>query len=138
MVHRPQTLLNNGDDNPEVLSAMLMLFNISHLFSLWCHCCHPDDFKVDILLPCQKDKILKVSDIRSILNCDCIQATKQIPRIRNPSVSQIEIWAGGQIPVWVNKYLENQVIGLQRCKFKADCSPDLAYSSDLIKICKLI
>ena len=61
-----------------------------------------------------------------------------MPRIRNPSVSQIEIWAGGQIPVWVNKYLENQVIGLQRCKFKADCFPDLAYSSDLIKICKLI
>ena len=65
---------DNGDDNPEVLSAMLMLFNISHLFSLWCHCCHPEDFRVDILLPCQKDKILKVSDIRSILNCDCIQA----------------------------------------------------------------
>ena len=42
-------------------------FRISHLFSLWCHCCHPEDFRLDILLPCQKN-------IRSILNCDCIQA----------------------------------------------------------------
>ena len=45
--------------------------------------------------------------------------TKQISRIRNPSVSQIEIWTGGQIPVWINKYLKNQFIGLP---FQADCN----------------
>ena len=50
---------DNGDDNPEVLSAMLMLFNISHLFSLWCHCCHPEDFRVEFYCTVKKTKFSK-------------------------------------------------------------------------------